>query len=133
MRITLDSSVLVAAHISRAGVCAELLEEVLLGHELVVSEFILDELQEKLSGKFGYSDATVRAVVSHLKRSAEMVRPAEIPLEVCRDLGDLKILGTATAGRCNLLVTVDKDLLTIGAYREVAIVKPGEFWRRVRV
>ena len=133
MRITLDSSVLVAAHISRAGVCAELLEEVLLGHQLVLSEFILGELREKLSGKFGYADTTIRAAVSHLRRSAEMVQPEEIPSKACRDRDDLEILGTATAGRCTLLVTVDKDLLTIGTYREVAIVKPGEFWRRVRV
>ena len=89
MRVTLDSSVLVAAHISRAGVCAELLEEVLLGHDLVLSEFILGELRDKLSGKFGYSDAVVRAVVSQLKRAAEMVQPEEIPLETCRDRNDL--------------------------------------------
>ncbi|MGE3311245.1 MAG: putative toxin-antitoxin system toxin component, PIN family [Limisphaerales bacterium] len=132
MRITLDSSVLVAAHISRAGVCAELLEDVLLGHELVLSEFILGELREKLSAKFGYADTTVRAVVSHLKKSGELVQPEEIPSEACRDGDDLKILGTATAGRCDLLVTVDKDLLTMATYREVAIVRPGEFWRRVR-
>ena len=123
---------LVAAHISRAGVCAELLEEVLLGHELVLSEYILGELQEKLAGKFGYSDATVRAVLTHLKRAAEMVHPEVIPPEDCRDDEDLEILGTATAGQCELLVTVDKDLLAIGAYRMFAIVKPGEFWRRIR-
>ena len=46
MRIALDSSVLIAAHISRAGVCAELLEDVLLHHELVISDFILEELGE---------------------------------------------------------------------------------------
>ncbi len=48
MRIALDSSVLIAAHISRAGVCAELLEDLLLHHELVTSEFILEELGRKL-------------------------------------------------------------------------------------
>jgi predicted nucleic acid-binding protein len=45
---------------------------------------------------------------------------------------DLAILGTAIAGRCDLLISVDKDLLEIGVFREVVIVKPGEFWRRVR-
>lgn len=44
MKIALDSFVLIAAHISRAGVCAELLEDLLLQHELVTSEFILGEL-----------------------------------------------------------------------------------------
>jgi putative PIN family toxin of toxin-antitoxin system len=67
-----------------------------------------------------------------LKRAATIVKPEEIALEICRDPDDLAILGTATAGQCNLLVTVDKDLLAIGAYHGVAIVKPGGFWRRSR-
>ena len=54
MRVALDSSVLIAAHISRAGVCAELLEDLLLHHELVISEFILEELRRKLGEKFGF-------------------------------------------------------------------------------
>ena len=43
MRIALDSSVLIAANISRAGTCAELLEDLLLHHELVISKFILED------------------------------------------------------------------------------------------
>ena len=54
MRIALDSSVLIAAHISRAGVCAELLEDLLLHHELVISDFILEELGRKLVEKFSF-------------------------------------------------------------------------------
>jgi hypothetical protein len=37
VKVVLDSSVLIAASISRAGVCAELLEDVLTHHELVES------------------------------------------------------------------------------------------------
>lgn len=132
MRVTLDSSVLVAAHISRAGVCAALLEDVLLGHDLVLSEFILGELREKLSGKFGYPDAVCSESVFHLRRAGVVVQPESVPPDACRDPADLAILGTAIAGRCDLLISVDKDLLEIGVYREVVIVKPGEFWRRVR-
>lgn len=132
MRVTLDSSVLVAAHISRAGVCAALLEDVLLGHDLVLSEFILAELHQKLPGKFGYPDALCQEALSHLRRAGVVVQPESVPPEACRDSTDLAILGTATAGRCDLLVTVDKDLLAVRVYREVAIVKPGEFWRRLR-
>ena len=46
MRIALDSSIPIAAHIGRAGVCAELLEDVLLRHKLVIPDFILEELGE---------------------------------------------------------------------------------------
>ena len=52
MRLAIDSSVLIAAYISRAGVCAELLEDVLMDHELICSEFILGELARKLKEKF---------------------------------------------------------------------------------
>jgi len=51
VRIALDSSVLIAAHISRAGVCAELLEDRLLCSELVASEFILEELAAHNRGR----------------------------------------------------------------------------------
>src|SRR5450631_3113979 len=44
----LDSSILIAAHITRAGVCAELLEDVLTPRRLFTSQFILDEVACKL-------------------------------------------------------------------------------------
>lgn len=68
----------------------------------------------------------------HLSKSSELPLPEKVPLESCRDPDDLAILGTAVAGRCDLLVTVDKDLLSIKKYSGVAMIKPGEFWRRAR-
>lgn len=132
MRVTLDSSVLVAAHISRAGVCAELLEAVLLGHEVVVSDFILEELRAKLAGKFGFPEELVEAAVASIRSVGVLVDPAVVPHGICRDHEDLPVLGTAVAGGSVFLVTVDKDLLAVGAYRGVSIIKPGEFWRRAR-
>jgi predicted nucleic acid-binding protein len=65
VRIALDSSVLIAAHISRAGVCAEMLEVVLLHHELVTSGFILEELRRKLVEKFNFPSAMlIRSALS---------------------------------------------------------------------
>ncbi len=132
MRVTLDSSVLVAAHISRAGVCAELLEEVLLSHELVLSDYILGELRKKLLEKFAFPEEFVEAAVSKLGRAAEVLEPAPVASGTCRDREDLPILGTATAGRSDVLVTVDKDLLALGSHKGIDIIKPGDFWRRVR-
>jgi predicted nucleic acid-binding protein len=39
-------------------------------------------------------------------------------------------LGTAVAGQCALLVGVDRDLLDMKRIDDVAIIRPGEFWRR---
>lgn len=131
MRIVLDTSVLIAAHISRAGVCSQLFEEIVVGHDLVLSEFILAEFERKLSVKFGFPASDIRSAADFLRRSAMFIEPQVIPVDVCRDADDLPILGTAVAARAQLLVTVDLDLLSVGSYRDVAIIKPGQYWHRV--
>ena len=102
MRIALDSSVLIAAHISRAGVCAELLEDLLLHHELVTSEFILEELGRKLLEKFSFPKREADQVAAFLRRVAVVVVPADMPSDVCRDPTNIPVLApqSAASARC---------------------------------
>ncbi len=130
MRIALDSSVLIAAHISRAGVCAELLEDLLLHHELVISEFILGELGRKLVEKFRFPEREANQVAAFLRRVAVVVEPADLPSDICRDATDIPVLGTAVGGGCALLISVDRDLLDMERIDEIPIIRPGEYWRR---
>lgn len=130
MRIALDSSVLIAAHISRAGVCAEMLEDLLLHHELVTSEFILSELARKLVEKFRFPEREAHQVTAFLRRVAVVVEPAELPSDTCRDATDVPVLGTAVSGGCALLISVDRDLLDLERFDGIPIVRPGEYWRR---
>ena len=130
MKIVLDSSVLIAASISRAGVCAELLEDVLTHHELVISAFITEELRSKLRDKFNFPESEIRQLQRFLGRVATAVVPVELPMDACRDTDDIPILGTAVAGVAAILVTVDKDLLALREFQGIAIIKPGEFWRK---
>ena len=130
MKLVLDSSVLIAASISRAGVCAELLEDVLTYHELVISDFIVDEVAGKLREKLKFPEGEIEQLRRLLRRAAATVEPTEIPADICRDRNDIPILGTAVAGRAEFLITVDKDLLSLGTYKGIDIIKPAEFWRR---
>ena len=130
MRIALDSSVLIAAHISRAGVCAELLEDVLLHHELVISRFILEELKRKLVEKFNFPRRDADQVGAFLRRVSIVVEPADLPPDLCRDPTDLPVLGTAVAGECAILISVDRDLLDMRTIQAIPIIRPGEYWRR---
>ena len=130
MRIALDSSVLIAAHISRAGVCAELLEDVLLHNELVISDFILEELGRKLVEKFNFPRRDADQVGAFLRRVSIVVQPADLPSDLCRDPNDVPVLGTAVAGECALLNSVDRDLLDMQTIQAIPIIRPGEYWRR---
>jgi putative PIN family toxin of toxin-antitoxin system len=111
-------------------VCAELLEDVLTHHELVISDFITHELRRKLRDKFNFPESEVRQLQRFLGKVATAVVPADLPTDVCRDPADIPVLGTAVAGNASILVTVDKDLLTIREFQGIAIIKPGEFWRQ---
>ena len=131
MTVTLDSSVLIAAYVARAGVCAELLEDVLRRHQLILSQHILEEVRRKLAHKFLFPPRLVAAVVDSLAKAAAIVTPTSLPNDTCRDPADVPVLGTAVAGGAEFLITVDKDLLDLQRYGRVEIIRPGEFWARV--
>lgn len=127
MRLVLDTNVLIAAFITH-GVCNELLEHCAVNHEVVLSTFILVEVEEKLAGKFGYSTREAKDVVRLLKSRFSVVIPEILERPVCRDADDDHILATAITGQCSCLITGDKDLLALKEVDGVKIVTPSDFW-----
>jgi putative PIN family toxin of toxin-antitoxin system len=127
MRITLDTNVLIAAIISH-GVCAELLEDLFENHVIISSAFILKELRDKLSTKFKLDDKVIDRYITLLHKKITIVAPAELSEGACRDKDDDNILGTAIAGGCACIITGDKDLIDMGRYENIEIIRPGDFW-----
>ena len=127
MRLVLDANVLVAAFVAR-GVCAELLEYCVREHELVTSVQILEEVRRNLVAKIKVTVAQADQTVKLLRTRLEVVEPVALEAQVCRDADDDVVLGTAIVGRCDAIVTGDKDLLDLGSYRDIRIVSPRGFW-----
>ena len=127
MKIVLDTNVLIAAFITH-GTCNELLEHCAVNHEVVLSRIILNELQDKLVRKFGFTEHEANSVVQLLTTRCAVVTPLRLAEPLCRDTDDDKIIGTALAGRCDCIVTGDKDLLDLRKAKGVRIVSPSDFW-----
>jgi len=127
LRVVLDTNVLLAAFISR-GLCHDLLEHCVREHEVVLSEFLLEEFTRNLMGKFRVPDARMGRAETLLCNETEIVEPAPLPVPVCRDPDDDWVLATAITGACRCIVTGDKDFLTIGGYDGVQILGPRAFW-----
>ncbi len=123
MRIVFDTNVLFAAFVAH-GVCAGLYEECLSQGRIVVSRFILEELQEKLLAKAKLTQAEAREVIDAVSADAEIVETRPLTVPIYRDADDDWILATALAAKADALVTGDKDLLVIEQYKGIPILTP---------
>jgi putative PIN family toxin of toxin-antitoxin system len=127
MRLVLDANVLIAAFVAR-GICAELLEYCVREHEVVTSAAIMEEVRRNLVDKVKVKGAQADQTVRLLRTRFEVVEPVVLDVAMSRDPDDDVVPGTAIAGRCDAIVTGDKDLLDLVSCRSIAILSPRGFW-----
>ncbi len=126
MRVVLDTNVLFAAFVTH-GVCAGLYEECLLQADILVSDFILSELADRLVAKGKFTQTEAQAVVQAVRKDAIRVSPVALAHRVCRDANDDWVLATAITAQADAIVTGDKDLLVLKTFEGIAIVTPRGF------
>ncbi|MGQ0546516.1 MAG: putative toxin-antitoxin system toxin component, PIN family [Betaproteobacteria bacterium] len=131
MRVFLDTNVLVSAFATR-GLSADLLELVLVGHELVTGRAVLRELDRVLRAKLKIPPPRAAEIVAFV--SGEAVQVAEdAPLADCKaDEDDRLVLGEALAVGAEVCVTGDGALLALGRIGQMRIVSPRELWQLLR-
>lgn len=100
---------------------------------LITSEEQLAEVEEVLSRpkvlRFLATEGETRAL-TNIRGMATIIRDYE-PIVACRDPKDDYLLGMAVAANADLIVTGDKDLLTLHPFRGIAIITYAEFERRL--
>jgi len=122
-----DTSVLYAALTFEHGVCGRIVRKCIERANIVISDYILIELERHLSGKGRIPADQVTEALEILRESSRLVVPDQIPADACRDPNDLPILGTASAAKAIVLVSGGKDLLVLGQFRGIPIVTPRDF------
>ena len=131
MKVFLDTNVLVSGFATR-GLCADVVREVLTSHDLVISTQLLSELRRVLRDKIGLPPGFVAEIIEMLKQDAHLFKPTHIPDVALRDRSDLPILSSALNGKADLLVTGDKELLSLGRVESLEIVSPRGFWETLK-
>jgi putative PIN family toxin of toxin-antitoxin system len=130
LRVYLDTNVVVSA-VGTRGLCADVLQAVLAGHELVVGEAMLAELHRVLQQKLGLSPELVNEAEAFLRRQATViVSGPRVSIEGV-DRADAAVVGEAAAGTADLFVTGDHELLTARGL-PVKAVSPRDLWDRLR-
>jgi putative PIN family toxin of toxin-antitoxin system len=127
MRVVADTNVFISAQMF-GGLPGRFLDLALRRRfTLIASTALLDELNEKLRGKFAVSVRDALLIREKLEGNAEVVDPDFVLNAVPDDPDDNRVLECAVAGKANFIVSGDRHLLRIGCYEGIAIVTVRQF------
>jgi len=131
-RVLLDTNILISAFVygGKPEQALRLIFE--KGFILVTSSILIGELTRTLLNKFKVSLSDVLAIEKVINETFQIVYPSQT-IKVVRDETDNRVLEAAVAGRCDYLITGDKDLLILKEYRGIKIIKPAQFLKILEV
>ena len=129
MRAVLDTNAIVSALLF-SGISSELVSLWQNGSiTLLLSREILDEYLRVLSyPKFGLSEEEIKELIQEeILPYAEVIKPKRRFRVVKRDPSDDKFVDCAVAGKARVIISSDKDILSLGRYRQIRILSPAQF------
>ena len=126
MRVVLDSNVIIAAFATH-GLCHLLMETCLENHRVLLSEFILEEVKDKLRNKIKLPENRIDDICLFLREGADLRDPGLVVRTASPDPDDDSIMNLADKGQADYVVTGDKALLELGFHGKSQIVSPREF------
>jgi len=134
-----DSTVLVSAFLSKTGISRDLLHRGRAGSfTICLSEEILTEIERvlleypRIRKRYHYRDEVVREYAALLRIVSQVLTDLPKIKPVVRDPNDDMIIACAVKAGADYIVTRDKDLLTLGVYKDIRIVSPEEFVRSLK-
>ena len=131
MRLLLDTNTAVSGLIWQ-GVPGQLIDEAALGRiQLISTEALLDELREvfqrpKFKKKMIEIFLTDEELFEGYADLVELVKPVALTNSVSRDPDDDQVLAAAIGGQVDLIISGDRDLLVLGNYQGIRIIRANE-------
>ena len=128
MKVVLDTNVILSSYLTE-GITHKVFNFCLLHFSIYSSDFIISELSRKLKKKFNVSDNDIKSFVSSIKKVSTLVKPNTVLPDVCRDDSDNHILQLAESVNADLIITGDKDLLSLKHFKSTKIISPRDFFK----
>lgn len=127
MKIVFDSNIFISAFAIPQGqaekAIAKAIEE---NHSLMISKEILGEVLRVLGAKFSRDKEALSRTALFLSDLARIVR-AKRKIKALKDDPDNRILECAVAGRADLIVTGDQEMLKLQEFQGIKIIRLKEF------
>jgi putative PIN family toxin of toxin-antitoxin system len=138
IRVVIDTSVLIRYLIKPSAAIKRLIEVQWLGDkvQMVTAPELIEELEGVLERDYVQKfvlPAEGQALLDAIRLKAEILPPlGEIPYYT-RDAKDDKFVACALVAEAGYVITVDKDLLVLGALGGTRMVTPDEFMKTFAV
>jgi uncharacterized protein len=121
--VVLDSNVWISA-LEFGGTPDLAVFRALTQDQVAISEFIRAEIIRILTAKFARDPLELQLLLDELLAEALWGEVTGQVRGICRDPGDDAILETALKAKADCIVAGDKDLLTLGQFRNIRILSP---------
>jgi putative PIN family toxin of toxin-antitoxin system len=123
--VVFDTNVLYSA-LAAKGFCEEVVDEAVAECDIVWSNALKQELESLVTRRHKIGPATRVALEAYVDL-CEFVEPEPLGKRVCRDKDDDVVLATALAGKADVIVTADEDLLVLKKFRGIEILSARQF------
>ena len=125
--MVLDTNVYVSALNFPNSPLTDLVEHAQRGtYQLIISPAIVNEVADVLR-RFEWIEWDIRVRLKTITKSSKIVMPQTVPDVIKEDPDDNHILACALAGKANLIVSRDLDLLRLKSYEGIGIMSPIDF------
>ncbi len=133
MRVIFDTNVLISAFTTR-GLCAEIVEDVIARHHLLVGELVLHEFEYVLTDKFAFDQELLQVTIEYLRTFTIVPVPKDYSAIDELDENDTLILQSAISASADLFVTGDSDFLRLQKETHgIKILSPRDHWKILQV
>jgi len=136
MLAVVDTGIFVSALIRRRGTIGSILRALRDGNfTAIYTTDILVEIidvlgREKFHVKYHIEPDDITALIHLIRLRGQLVVPTQ-SVAACRDPKDDKFLEAALAGGADCIVSGDADLLEMGSFEDIPILRPAEFLARL--
>lgn len=137
MRAVIDAGVLVSALIRPKGRTGAIIGAILERRFIPIysTDMLIEVIgvlgRDKFRTKYHIQEDDITALINLIRLRGELVIPTE-KVNACRDPKDNKFLEAAQAGEADCIVSGDADLLDLGSFKKIPVLRPAEFITRVQ-
>lgn len=131
VKVILDTNIIISA-IGFGGKPREIFLRVLSKKVIAVSSSILlAELEEVVTKKFPRLQYEFHRVNRRIRRIFTIVQP-RLPLNILKDEDDNRVLEAAIEGKCDYIITGDKELLALKSFKGISVLTAERFLKDYR-